>query len=152
MSGLLKWFVPVVALMVLAAVSGPILKADDTTTAPATSQPSGSIAVTILDSDGKPVEKCKVNLYATKKKADDPDAKPKKSGKMLQSGKTDEDGKFTFENLASADYAITASSKSVGKGTAIASVTDDAPSATVTITLASASAPPATAPSADASK
>jgi 5-hydroxyisourate hydrolase-like protein (transthyretin family) len=132
------WFAPVIALVALALFAGHVVKADDA----ATSQPSaatGSITVTVLDPDGNPAAKVALQLFPQAPAADDSaDAKPKKP-KALAKGRTDADGKFTFPNLASGDYRVTAALKKSGtKGSGTASVTDAAPSATLTINLAGA--------------
>ena len=141
MSRVIHLFTPVLALVALALFSSHIVKADDA----ATSQPSasGSIAVTVLDPDGNPAPKAALQLYPMTK-SDDADAKPKR-GKSLAKGKADADGKYTFDKLASGDYLVSASVKKAGtKGTATATVSDSAPSASVTINLAAAAT---TAPS-----
>jgi Carboxypeptidase regulatory-like domain len=130
---LFRSFSPVVCLVTLAIFASHAVKADDTST----TQPSasGSIVVTVLDADSKPVEKARVQIFAKKKAADTDDnaAKPAKP-KALARGATDEDGKYTFSGLASGDYKINASLKKTGgKGTATVSITDDAPNGAVTI-------------------
>ncbi|MGD0769305.1 MAG: carboxypeptidase-like regulatory domain-containing protein [Tepidisphaeraceae bacterium] len=127
------------ALFALAVFASHAVKADDS----ATSQPSasnGSITVTVVDSDSKPVAKASLKLYAKKKKSDSQDAgaTPTKA-KALASGRTDADGKFTFSGLASGDYKVNASFKKTGsKGSATVSVTDDSANPTITINLATA--------------
>ena len=141
---LLNIFTPVVALCALALFSARVVKADDS----ATSQPSattGSIAVTVLDSDGNPAAKVAVQLFPQQKSADDQgtDAKPKKA-KALARGRTDKDGKYTFENLASGDYEVRATIKKTGaKGNGTVSVTDAAPAATLTINMEAPATQPA---------
>ena len=136
------------ALSALTVFAAHAVKADDA----ATSQPSssnGSITVTVVDSDSKPVAKASLKLYAKVKKSDS-DAKPK----ALDSGKTDADGKYTFSGLANGDYKINASFKKThSKGSATVSVTDDSANPSITITMASADAGntgATTAPSAQA--
>jgi hypothetical protein len=133
MSRLIHLFTSVLALVALAVFSSHIVKADDA----ATTQPSGSIAVTVLDPDGNPAPKAALQLYPMTK-SEDADAKPKK-GKALAKGRTDADGKYTFANVAAGDYQISGSVKKAGtKGTATATVSDSAPNASVTINLAGA--------------
>jgi 5-hydroxyisourate hydrolase-like protein (transthyretin family) len=142
---LLNIFAPVVTLCALALFSVHVVKADDS----ATSQPSattGSIAVTVLDSDGNPAAKVAVQLFPQPKSSDDQgtDTKPKK-GKALARGRTGKDGTYTFENVATGDYEVRASIKKTGaKGNGTVSVTDSAAAATLTINLAA----PTTAPAA----
>ncbi|MGD0389675.1 MAG: carboxypeptidase-like regulatory domain-containing protein [Tepidisphaeraceae bacterium] len=140
------------ALFALAALASHAVKADDSPT----SQPSasnGSITVTVLDSDGKPIVKASLKLYAKKKKSESQDAggTPSKPT-ALATGKTDDDGKYTFSGLASGEYKINASYKKThSKGSATVSVTDDAANPTITINLATADSGDATtAPSAQA--
>jgi hypothetical protein len=126
------------------------VRADDAATTQPTAS-AGSITVTVLDSSSNPVHKASVKLYSTAKSTDsddNADAKPKAVG----SGKTDEDGKFTFPNVASGDYRVSASMKKIhGKGSADVTVSTDAPNPTVTITFAAADTGGATtAPSAQA--
>jgi 5-hydroxyisourate hydrolase-like protein (transthyretin family) len=141
---LLNIFAPVVALCALALFSVHVVKADDS----ATSQPSattGSIAVTVLDSDGNPAPKVAVQLFPQPKSSDDQgaDTKPKK-GKALARGRTDKDGKYTFENVATGDYEVRASIKKTGvKGNVTVSVTDAASAATLTINLEAPATQPA---------
>jgi hypothetical protein len=141
MARLIQLFTPVLALVALALFSVQMVNADDA----ATSQPSansGSISVTVLDPDGNAAAKAALQLYPLTK-SDDADAKPKR-GKSLAKGKADADGKYTFSNLASGDYLVSASLKKINaKGTATASITDSAASASVTINLATATTAPA---------
>jgi hypothetical protein len=133
---LLNSFAPVAALIALAMFASHAVRADD---APASqpSAPSGSIVVTVLDSGGNPVTKASVKLYNKKKKSEaNADGEPKKPA-AIATGKTDEDGKFTFSGLASGDYKINASFKKTGsKASATVALTDDAPNGTVTINFA----------------
>jgi 5-hydroxyisourate hydrolase-like protein (transthyretin family) len=133
---LLNSFAPVAALVALAMFAAHAVRADD---APASqpSSPSGTIVVTVLDSGGKPVEKASVKLYNKKKKSEaDADGAPKKP-KAISTGKTDEDGKYTFSGLASGMYKINASYKKTGsKASATLAITDDAPNGAVTINFA----------------
>ncbi|MGD0464170.1 MAG: carboxypeptidase-like regulatory domain-containing protein [Tepidisphaeraceae bacterium] len=137
---LVNSFAPVVALIALAMFASHAVRADD---APASqpSSPSGSIVVTVLDSSGKPVVKASVKLYNKKKKSDvDANGETKKP-KAISTGKTDEDGKYTFSGLASGDYKINASYKKTGsKASATVNITDDAPNGTVTINFAAVDA------------
>jgi 5-hydroxyisourate hydrolase-like protein (transthyretin family) len=121
----------VLALAALALFTSRSVKADDA----ATSQPSsGSITVTVNGADGNPAAKVAVMLFPAAK-TDDADAKPKKA-KALARGRTDSDGKFTFQNVANGDYTINASIKKTGaKGTTTATVSDSASAANVTISL-----------------
>jgi hypothetical protein len=125
---------PALCLLALAIFATHAVKADDT----ATTKPSdsnGSIVVTVLDSDSKPVAKARVQLFTKKKATEGDDAAPAKP-KALARGSTDDDGKFTFSSLASGEYKVNASVKKAGtKGTATVSITDDAPNGTVTINL-----------------
>jgi 5-hydroxyisourate hydrolase-like protein (transthyretin family) len=120
------------ALAALAAFASHFAKADD-----ATSQPSaatGSIVVTVVDSDGKPAPKVRLNLYVQA----DPNATTQPSGKpkAIAKGRSDEDGKFTFESVAFGDYRVSGSLKSNStKGSVKTSVTSDAPNPEVTITM-----------------
>jgi hypothetical protein len=120
------------------------VRADDSAStqpsASAATQPSdatGSITVTVLDSSSNPVHKATVRLYSTAKPADaDDNAAPAKP-KAVASGKTDEDGKFTFPNLATGDYRVRATMKKTGgKGSADVAVSSDTLNPTVTITFA----------------
>jgi hypothetical protein len=146
MSRLIRSFFPAVCLIALVVFAFHPVKADDTaTTQPsdAATQPSavtGSIAVTVLDSDSKPVVKARLNLYAKKKPAaEDGDAAPVKA-KAIAKGRTDEDGKFTFEDVAAGEYRVSASLKSAGtKGSETVSVTSDALNPEVTITMSAPS-------------
>jgi len=130
------------SLFALAVFASHAVKADDA----ATSQPSastGSVTVTVVDSDNNPVNKVSVKIYT----------KVEGHSKALNSAKTDKDGKYTFSALANGDYKVTASKKTIGKGSANVSVTDDSANPSVTITLASADAGNSgatTAPSAQA--
>jgi 5-hydroxyisourate hydrolase-like protein (transthyretin family) len=115
------------ALGALAAWAAHTVKADDT----ATSQPSaanGSVTVTVVDSDGKPLNKASVKIYAS----------GEGKSKPLNSARTDKEGKFTFPSLANGDYKVTASKKSMGKGSATVSVSDETANPSITITLAPA--------------
>lgn len=130
-----KWIAPALALGALALFSGRMVKADDA----ATTQPSstsGSIVVTVVGSDGNPVPKASVRLYAGKKKSDADAEGESKKHEVLARGKTDDDGKYTFSGLASGEYKINASLKKAGaKGSGTVAITDDAPNATITINL-----------------
>jgi len=130
----------VLAAFALAVLASHAVKADDS----ATSQPSasnGSITVTVVDPDSNPVNKVTVKIYT----------KVEGHSKALNSAKTGKDGKCTFSALANGDYKLTASKKSIGKGSATVSVTDDAANPTITINLATADSGDATtAPSAQA--
>jgi len=134
----IRLFSPVVCLIALAFLASHVVKADDT----AATQPSaanGSIAVTVLDSDGKPVVKARVQLFAKKKVTEGDDAGAAKPKPMAR-GSTDEDGKFTFSSVASGEYRVAASYRKTGsRGSASVSVTDDASNATVTINLSAPS-------------
>jgi len=123
---------PVMCLMALALLVSHPVKADDT----ATSQPSGSISVTVVDSDGKPVNKAHVQLMVPKKKAAEGDDAAPAKPKPIAKGVTDEDGKFTFDNVAVGDYRVNANLKKGGKGNAKVSVTADSLNPSVTITFA----------------
>ncbi|MGA2442476.1 MAG: carboxypeptidase-like regulatory domain-containing protein [Tepidisphaeraceae bacterium] len=115
------------ALFALAVFASHAVKADDS----ATSQPSaanGSITVTVVDSNSQPVNKVTVKIYT----------KVEGHSKALNSAKTDKDGKYTFSALANGDYKVTASKKSIGKGSATVSVTGDSANPSITITLAAA--------------
>ncbi|MGD0140005.1 MAG: carboxypeptidase-like regulatory domain-containing protein [Tepidisphaeraceae bacterium] len=132
----------VLAAFALAVLASHAVKADDS----ATSQPSasnGSITVTVVDPDSNPVNKVTVKIYT----------KVEGHSKALNSAKTGKDGKCTFSALANGDYKLTASKKSIGKGSATVSVTDDSANPSITINLASADAGnggATTAPSAQA--
>jgi hypothetical protein len=144
----LRWIAPALALCALAMFSNRLVRAQD---APASQPSSGncSVVVTVLDSDSKPVSKASVKIYEKRKKsnADGSSTRPK----AFATGKTDEDGKFTFSGLANGDYKINASFRKTGaKGSETVSVTDDAPNASITINLAvpdSGTAGATTAPS-----
>ncbi|HEX4052705.1 MAG TPA: carboxypeptidase-like regulatory domain-containing protein [Tepidisphaeraceae bacterium] len=135
MMRIFKWIAPALVLGALALFSGRMVKADDA----ATTQPSstsGSIVVTVLGSDGNPVPKARLKLHAAKKKSDANAEGESGKPKALASGKTDDDGKFTFSGLASGEYKVNASLKKAGaKGSGTVNVTDDAPNATITINL-----------------
>jgi hypothetical protein len=134
----LNSFAPVLALIALAMFTGRAVRADD---APASqpSAPSGSIVVTVLDSGGNPVAKASVKLYPKKRKSDANADGESQKPKAIATGKTDEDGKFTFSGLASGSYKINASFKKTGsKASATLAITDDAPNGTVTINFAAA--------------
>jgi Carboxypeptidase regulatory-like domain len=144
---LIRWFSPVVCLIALAVFASHMAKADDAATSQpsgATSQPSaatGSIVVTVLDSDSNPVVKARVQLYPKKKPSDSDDAgaAPAKP-KAIARAYTGDDGKFTFENVAPGDYKVNASFKKTGsKGSASTSVTADALNPEITITFAAPS-------------
>jgi hypothetical protein len=137
---LLNLFASVVALVVLAMFADQMVRADD---APASqpSAPSGSIVVTVLDSGGNPVTKASVKLYTKKKKSEADASGDTKKPKAISTGKTDEDGKYTFSGLASGDYKINASYKKTGsKASATVAITDSAPNGTVTINFAATDA------------
>jgi hypothetical protein len=127
----------ILALLTLAIFSGRSVKADDSsTTQPSTTK--GSITVTVLDSSSNPVVKANVKLYAKQKPADsDADNGAPAKPKAIGSGKTDDDGKYTFTDVAPGDYKVNATQKKIhGKGSVQVSVTSDAPNPTVTITFA----------------
>jgi 5-hydroxyisourate hydrolase-like protein (transthyretin family) len=130
----------VLGLFALAALASHAVRADDS----ATSQPSagnGSVTVTVVDSDGKPVNKVTVKIYS----------KVEGHSKALTNAKTDKDGKYTFSALANGDYKVTASKRSIGKGSATVSVSDETANPSITITLAPADTGGATtAPAAQA--
>jgi hypothetical protein len=138
MSRLINSLALTLTVLALGFLSARSVKADDSST----TQPSastGSITVTVLDSSNNPVVKANVRLYAKPKPAGDSDdnggapAKPK----AVASGKTDDDGKFTFSDVAYGDYRVRATQKKTGgKGQEQVSVTSDAPNPTVTITFA----------------
>ncbi len=138
---LISWCSPVVCLIALAIFASHIAKADDT----ATSQPSaatGTIVVTVVDSDSKPVPKARLQLYPKKKVATDGDdaGTPAPKPKAIAKGRTDDDGKFTFENVAAGDYKVSGSLKSAGtKGSTSVSVTSDTLNPEITITLSAPS-------------
>lgn len=134
----IRWGSLILCVTVLAFFASRATRAADDS---ATSQPSssGSIVVTVLDSGGQPVAKARVQLYARKKASEDGDASAKP--KALGRGATDDDGKYTFENVAAGDYRVNAAVRKAGtKGSAQVSVTDDAPNATVTINLSGGTA------------
>jgi hypothetical protein len=125
------------ALLALAVFAGKAVKADDSST----TQPSsanGSITVTVLDSSNNPVVKANVKLYAKHKPAEsDADNGAPAKPKAIAAGKTDEDGKFTFSDVAPGEYKVNATHKKTGgKGSVQVSVTSDALNPTVTITFA----------------
>lgn len=127
-------FPAVVCLFAFALLASHNAKADDT----ATSQPTGSITVTVLDSDGKPVVKARVQLFPKRKIAEGDDATPSPKPKAIAKGPTDEDGKFTFDSVAVGDYKVNASFKKThAKGSATVSVTADSQSPAITINLSS---------------
>jgi 5-hydroxyisourate hydrolase-like protein (transthyretin family) len=130
-----RWLSLVACLISLAIFASRSTRAQDS----ATSQPSaasGTIAVTVLDSSGQPVTKARVQLYARKKPAAAASGDPPAKNKAIARGSTDEDGKFTFENVADGEYRVAASVRKTGsKGSSTVSVTDDAPNPTVTINL-----------------
>jgi hypothetical protein len=154
MSRLIRWFSPLAFLVALAVFASHAVRADDA----ATTQPSaatGSIIVTVLDSDSNPIVKARVQLYPQVKKSDSDDAAPAKP-KAIARAYTGDDGKYTFENVAAGDYKVNASFKKTGsKGSAKVSVTADALNPEITITLAApatdsgggATTAPSTAPS-----
>ena len=146
----IRLFSPAAFLIALAVFASHSVRADDAATSEpsaATSQPAaatGSIAVTVLDSDSQPVPKARLNLYPPKKVSADGDDTPPVKPKAIAKGRTDDDGKFTFENVAAAEgkYRVSASLKSAGtKGSAKVSVSSDNLNPEITITL--------TAPDAD---
>jgi hypothetical protein len=130
-----RWVWPVVGLLVLGFFASHVVRADDS----ATTQPAaaGSITVSVVDGDGKPVKNAKLNLYS-RKNVSEGDQGAESKPKALAKSKTDREGKHTFENLSTGDYRITATSKKTGsKGSARVSLTDASQTAEVTITLAS---------------
>jgi len=77
MSRLIRWFSPLAFLVALAVFASHAVRADDA----ATTQPSaatGSIIVTVMDSDSNPIVKARVQLYPQVKKSDSDDAAPAK--------------------------------------------------------------------------
>jgi hypothetical protein len=135
---LISWCSPVVCLIALAIFASHAARADDA----ATSQPSaatGSIIVTVLDSDSNPLVKARVQLYPQVKKSGGDDAAPAKP-KAIAKAYTGDGGKYTFENVAAGDYKVNASFKKTGsKGSAKVSVTTDALNPDITITLSAPS-------------
>ena len=125
------------ALLSLAIFSGRPVRADDSSTTQPSSG-SGSITITVLDSSNNPVVKASVRLFAKQKPADsDSDNGAPAKPKAVATGKTDEDGKYTFSDVAPGDYKINATQKKThGKGSVQVSVTSDAPNPSVTITFA----------------
>ena len=152
MSRWLNSFTLALALLALGIFAAHTVRADDApTTAP--SGPTGSISVTVLDSSSNPVVKANVKLYAKHPKSDSDDAgTPPAKPKAIATGKTDDDGKFTFDNVAPGDYKVNASHKKTGgKGSVQVTVSSDTLNPSVTITFAAEDTGGATtAPSAQA--
>lgn len=153
MSRWLNSFTLALALLALGIFAARSVRADDMpTTAPSTA-PSGSISVTVLDSNSDPVVKANVKLYVKHQKSESADAAtPPAKPKAIATGKTDDDGKFTFSDVAPGEYKVNATHKKTGgKGSVEVTVSSDTPNPSVTITFANEDAGGATtAPSAQA--
>jgi hypothetical protein len=146
-----SWAAAVLALSLMSLFTGAVARGDDAPSTQPSAAGSGSIAITVVDASNKPVEGVTLKLTAGKpKKAPTESAKKPKT---LATGKTDAEGKFTFANIPTGKYRVTATLEGVGHGNSKVSVTDDAPNVTATITLKPYPAPtdggnqPTTAPS-----
>ncbi len=145
----MKWMSSFVALALMVAFSGSILRADD-----APKAATGSISGSVVDKDGKPVANMTVNLYAAtaakgaakleigdrvmgKKKGGDKGAKGGEAGPAVATATTGADGAFSMASVPVGDYKAEAGGHKdpAGHGKAMVSVKEGA-NAAVTITLA----------------
>jgi hypothetical protein len=115
---MVKFIAPIVA-MALALSLSHFVRAED---APAAA--TGTVAVTVLDKDGKAVEGATVRITAPRQAAAKTDQKladeqkPADSNKTktapVAEGKTDKDGKVTLEKVPAGTYNLSANLKGVG--------------------------------------
>jgi len=135
----LKWIAPAMALAIFALFFGRSLRADDASTTQPSAAATGSIAVTVLDSSGKPAAGVRVRLAVPhSRSADSSTTRP-----APLTGTTDDNGSYTFTGVAPGNYSVAAQVK--GGGHARARVTlaaqgenGAAPTATVTVNLPAA--------------
>jgi hypothetical protein len=132
----LKWIAPALALALFALFCGGPLRADDTPTSQPSATVSGSIAVTVLDSTGKPAAGARVRLAVPhSRSADGSTTRP-----APLTGTTDDNGAYTFTGVAPGNYSVSASIKGGGRARAKVTLGTEgangaAPTATVTVNL-----------------
>jgi len=138
-----KFMIPAVALGFLAAMPTLAVRADDApntapTTAPTTTQPAtqpvalGKVTIKVVDTDGNPVPKAKVQIVQAHKKGDG-QTDDKHAGPVAH-GVTDAQGAVTLAGIPLGTYRANAVLKGSGKGSEKVSISLDA-AATITITL-----------------
>ena len=116
MTRMAKFIAPIVA-MALALSLSHFVRAED---APAAA--TGTVAVTVLDKDGKAVEGATVRVTAPhqaaaktdQKLADGQQPAEKTKTAPIAEGKTDKDGKVTLEKVPAGTYNLSANLKGVG--------------------------------------
>jgi hypothetical protein len=114
MGSIVRWVVSavVLSLVVLVFHSGGAM-ADDTPTTEPSTQPAGSVKITVTGVDGKPVEGANVTVRpAGAKKAQgasaDAQATGGSKGTIVGRGKTDTNGVLTLDDIPAGDYSVMA--------------------------------------------
>ena len=131
-----KFIVPIAGLLLVLGF-GLASRADDAATPPASTQPvaKGSIVVTVVDADGKPVDGASVTYKVfVKKTKGAPKAAPDASAPAMPTVLTDTNGKVTIPAVADGDFTVSAKMKKTGNGRSKVTVADG-DKAEVTITL-----------------
>jgi hypothetical protein len=112
-----RWLLLTPALLagvVLMLVSRSV-QADDAATQPASD--TGSVTVTVNDSDGKPVSGAHVTITLPRKKKADAQAKGGGKTKALAKGDTGDDGTVTLDGIPPGDYSANARTDDGARGT-----------------------------------
>jgi hypothetical protein len=134
-----KFILPVAGLTLVLGFGGAS-RADDSTTAtpPASTQPAakGTIVVTVVDADGKPVDGVTVSYKPYVKKVKGAPKTPVDSAgtTALATVTTDTNGKATIPAVADGDFTVQAKLKKTGTGRGKVTVADGKET-DVTITL-----------------
>jgi hypothetical protein len=134
----MNWIAPAVALSAMVLFSFKTLKADDAAPAPAA---TGSLTISVVDSDGKPVTTAHVTVTEGKPKAKKKapaEATPQAAEPTTKPAGLEGDvdattGTITFAHVAPGTYHVAVKAKGFGAGKADATVTDAEVKVTVTL-------------------
>jgi hypothetical protein len=131
-----KFILPIAGLTLVLGF-GLASRADDTTTPPASTQPvaKGTIVVTVVDADGKPVDGATVSYKPFVKKVKGAPKTPvDPSATAATPVVTDTNGKATIPAVADGDFTVQVKMKKAGTGRSKVTVADGKET-DVTITL-----------------
>lgn len=132
------WIVPVAALLIAGSL---ILRADPPASAPTSAPSKGSVKVTVVDKDAKPVTGASITLMTAPVKAKAKAGKkaaaagvvaaPTSRPAQVAQGTTDADGKCTLDQIDPGDYTVNAKLKKNGTGKQTVIVTPGNPTEVV---------------------